>query len=358
MDDVRRAEEALVGSLVLAPRRVGEVAGWLHRSDFGSPACGLVYARLVEVYRSGSNPTGTALLDVLREHGELRADGYPISALMQWFDAAPARPQIATYGALVVEGAIGRQVEAAGVRLGQAADRPGAARALVVAVTAQLSVAAAHRRLSALPPVVRTAVRPEEVRTAVRSIPRRRPDREVEHAELVTVGSVLMAPHVAGRVRWLRPGDFTSPDLGRMFATVTVMCDAGLAVDAITVPAELHRAGAEPAAGEWSALARRAEASVPVPAAVSYYGRQILDRSALDRVAAVGERLVELGRSRRGGAAAMVDTAIGELSGLDEVRARLRRSRSVPAGRRAPGLERTAVRGAVRPGVVRSVVGD
>ena len=160
MDDVRRAEETLVGTVVLEPRRLGEVAGWLQPADFGSPACRLLYQRLLDVrHLGGDEPGGARLLEQLRERGELRSDGYPISSLTRWFDAVPARPHAAAYGALVLEGALGRQVEAAGLRLVQASSRLGPAHALAAAVTQRAVLAAAQRRWCAVPRVVRTAVR-------------------------------------------------------------------------------------------------------------------------------------------------------------------------------------------------------
>ena len=157
----------------------------------------------------------------------------------------------------------------------------------------------------------------------------------------MTLGSVLVAPHLAGRVRWLEPADFASVDLARAFSTVRAMAAAGAAVDSVTVASELHRCGARPAAGDWSKLLARAEAAVPIPGSVGFYGRQVLDAAVVGQVDAAGRRLVELGRSRPGGAAVMLGAALGDLDGLRAVHQRLRRSRLVTAVRPVRTAERT-----------------
>jgi len=333
MDHVRRAEETLVGTIVLEPRQLDEVAGWLAPADFGSPACRLLYQRLLDGRRLGDELGAAGLLERLREHGELRSDGYPIAALTGWLDGAPARPHAAAYAAVVLEGALGRQVEAAGVRLVQAASELRPARALVAAVTQRSVLVAAQRRWGALPAAARTAVRTAGAAelVAVRGGPTCRRGSEVGHAELVTVGSVLVAPHLSGRVRWLEPEDFAAPDLALAFSTAREMSAAGVPVDRVTLAAELHRRGAVPAAGQWAVLLARAEAAVPVAGSVGFYGRQVLDASVVAQVAAAGRCLIGLGRSCRGGAPVMLGAAIGELDALRGVQQRLRRSRLATA---------------------------
>ncbi len=88
-DDVQLAERALVGGLVLEPDRIGEVAHLVSPAEFLAPACGLVFARLLELHRAGSEVIPAALLALLRDRGELRPDGYPACEVTGWLEQVP-----------------------------------------------------------------------------------------------------------------------------------------------------------------------------------------------------------------------------------------------------------------------------
>src|SRR3954451_17225947 len=184
-------------ALVLSPGRLREVAGWLVRSDFAVPAAGLLYGRMLELEASG-RWDASSLLRLLRDRGDLRRDGYPVSALLGWFDATPPSPPLATYGRLVVEGRVARQLRAVGVRLVQVAETAGPARALLAVRAQRAVVSSLARQLERLPGGRRPG------RAALRSARRRPGSAEVLHAEAVTVGAALVAPVAAARVtRWL-----------------------------------------------------------------------------------------------------------------------------------------------------------
>jgi replicative DNA helicase len=348
MDDVQLAEQSLVATLVLAPEQIASVRGWLREADFGSPAAGGLYGRLVELAASGRVDAGS-LLASLRADGALRRDGYPLSALVRWFDAVPASAHPVAYARLVVDAAMARQVHAAGMRLLQVAAGGGPHRALTAAQAQRSLLSAALRRLDGLPPggAVPGA---RSLLGARRESPPSRRDAQVPHAELVTVGSLLAAPQLSASVgRWLCPDDFTDPGCGELFGLILGMRGAGVPVDRVTVTAALRSRGQLDSQVP-AALLADAESSVPVAMSVGLYGRQVLSASVLRHVDAAGELLVELGRDRPGDGVAVVVAGIDRLASLSPVARRLRLA-TVASGtsdaRRAELAARIPVRGRV-----------
>ena len=339
MEDVQSAEQALVGLLALDPGRVGEVAGWLSPSDFAVPAAGLLFARLLELHASGRHEPG-ALLELLRARGELRRDGYPVSALMRWWDTTPVPGQPAAYGRLVVAGQVARQLNAAGVRLVQVACSGGPARALSMVLLQRSLLTAARRRLGPEP----SHSSPMPTRSFV--APQPRPagvEQDVEYAELVTVGAVVVSPAASAVGRWLSPGDFSSAEIGEVFGAAISMRLSSRPVDRVTVVAELRARGSEADAG----LVARCEAAVPVAASVGFYARRVLAASVRQQVEDAGTVIARLGEDRPGGTAAAVDAAIARLDGLSPLASRLRialgSSAAVSAPETGRSLRRTAV---------------
>lgn len=342
-DDVRLAEQALVAGLVLEPHRLAEVAGIVGPADFGSPVCGLLFGRLRDGMRAGAE----GLPDLLRERGELRGDGYPLNRLVQWFDLVPPVASLPEYARLVVDGAVCRRVRQAGERLVQVA-QTGRPEQCLRAVSVQRSVLLAERRrLSCVSwPHGDGSVRSGN---AVRATSRVPVGADVVHAELVTVGAVVLAPAMARRLSWLRPADFAAADVARVFGRVLSMVRDGIPVDRVTVRDQLRRHGELPDVRA-AALLAAAESAVPVAASAPYYARLVLAASIARQVGSAGHELRELGDHGRGGAADVVGTAIAALDVVGDLRARAVRACGSASARQP-------VRGAgrvVRPGLDRA----
>ena len=336
VDDVRLAEQALVAALALEPARLGEVAGWLTPADFGVPAAGLLFARQLDLHALGDRGPA-ALPRLLRGRGELRPDGYPLSALLRWCDQTPAPALVAAYGRLVVEGQVARLLTAAGTRLGQAGVGSRPALALSIAAAQRAMLTAAADRLAALPGAPargappRTAfVAPGEPRAVC---------ADLEHAEQVTLGAVLVSPIATRVARWLTPRDFSSVEMGVAFATAVAMRAASCPVDRVTVSAELRMRGTPVA----SDLLARCEAAVPVASSVGFYARRVLSASIGRQVAAAGAELVRLGDERPGGTSAAVARASSLLDGLSPLSCRLRLAVATTSPS-APPVERVVAR--------------
>ena len=339
MDDVDLAERALVACVALEPRRVGEVAGWLSPADFRLPVAGLLYRRLLEVGASGARDPG-ALLDRLRAAGDLRGDGYPVSALLRWWDVTPTPGHVPVYGRVIVEAAAARCVEVAGVRLLQVSER-GRAVPCVFAAHAQRAVlAAAVRRLSAVPGVVAATSPAPVVAGEPQGLVEVPP--QVGEAERVVVGSLLLAPRSMAVVgRWLSPADFASPDLRAAYAAVGDLVDAGRAVDRVTVAAELHARDTSRVVD----MLGDCEAAVPAVPMVGHYARVVVAASMVRQVRAAGAALVNLGRARAGGGVATVAGALARLDVLADPARRLRVAMAVTTSR--PGAVSAPMAGRV-----------
>jgi replicative DNA helicase len=155
-----------------------------------------------------------------------------------------------------------------------------------------------------------------------------------------------MAPAVVRRISaWLEPADFVHQELGQAYGVAVSMAASDAPVDRIMVAAELRRSA--PRVG-WARLLAAAEEAVPVPAAASFYARQVVDAAVVRDVAGAGQQLVRLGRERPGGAARLLEAAIDELDGLTPVVRRFRQSRVGPVVSRVPEV----TRGVVRPAAV------
>jgi len=326
-DGVRVAEQALVAGLVLEPHRLAEVSAIVCRADFGSPVCQQLFGRLVEASSFGTE----RLPDVLRHHGELRGDGYPLSQLLQWFDLVPPASPLPAYARLVVEGAVCRRVQQAGLRLVQMSQRGQEPGSCLRAVAVQRSVLLAERRRVATAPLqpadgsVRESASPRRGRVRVA------PD--VVHAELVTVGAVVSAPALLHRLSWLSPADFAAADCGRVFGRVVSMVRDGLPVDRVMVRDQLRRHG-DLSDTRAVALLETAERAVPAVASAPFYAQQVLAASISRQVGTAGDRLRELGAGRRGSALEIVDAAVAVLDSLGALGGRLARAQGSPPGRR------------------------
>ena len=123
MTPAQLAERATLGSLLVDPRQLGTVAGWLRPSDFAHWWHTEVYRSLLadpRLARRG-DPAATAQqvrAALVEAVGHRRADPPGLHTLMR---TAPARPVAARYGAMVLEASIRRQVAGLAVHLQAAA---------------------------------------------------------------------------------------------------------------------------------------------------------------------------------------------------------------------------------------------
>jgi hypothetical protein len=265
----------LVAALVLGHAEPADLSGRLSGRDFFDPPAGLIFDAILTAARAGRGADAagrfTQLPSMLRAAGELRGDGYPIRPLLEWLPtvSVPAHPE--AWAALVVASALGRQVEAAGLRLRQAAnaygDLPwGAGRVLAVAAGQRAAVHSALMRWEELP---------ASWRHSIQLSPQGVPAPDVAGAATALSGDELLvereliagliaAPALLDRLRWLQSRDFADPATGQLFATVQQLHAERRPIDLVTVAACLPLNGtAGPIVG-----AAVEEQATPVPAEV------------------------------------------------------------------------------------------
>jgi replicative DNA helicase len=322
--DLQAAEYATVGALLLDPTRLDGVRHWLHADDFWFPAPALIYERLCEPVATGEAAGPEAVLQRLREHGELDRHGTAVRELVEMVESVPSMPSVGDYARLVVQGSLLRTVQAAGTRVRQVSASGDVDAVFDIASDQRNAVGAARARWRQVTdrPAIEPA--PEGVDASART--GRRGGRPGP-AEAVVVGSLLLAPRQADRIAdWLRPEDFADRRAGAVYERLQAIVAAGGTADRVTVAAAMGEGRSAAPRPGWTRLLAGWEAMVPSPVTVPASARGVLEGSLLGAADRCGARLVAAGRSSRGGADRVLDQACGDLSALVAERARWHRA--------------------------------
>lgn len=112
-------EYATVGGLLLAPDLIDPLRRWLHPTDFADPLCGELYQLLGRMHEGRQPVDPVTVLGELRRLGRLRTDGYPAAELVTMVGSVPVPSSTPYYARQVLEGAMFRLIEQAGVHLAQ-----------------------------------------------------------------------------------------------------------------------------------------------------------------------------------------------------------------------------------------------
>jgi len=119
-------------------------------------------------------------------------------------------------------------------------------------------------------------------------------------AEMSVLGGMLLSKDaVADVVELLREGDFYRPAHQLVFAAAMDLFGRGEPVDAITVSAELARAGSLGRVGGAPYL-HTLVSSVPTAANAGYYAQIVADKAVLRRLVEAGTRIVSMGYGPEG----------------------------------------------------------
>lgn len=146
--------------------------------------------------------------------------------------------------------------------------------------------------------------------------------RDPYECEYPTVGSLLLAPRLVPKVAgWLTPEDFEKPFAGEVYGLVLAMHTRGEPIDPVTMRGELAR-GFGPERAKQRALDMFSMVeSVPAPAMVWYYARQVLEGSVRRRMEQVGTRVIQMSQSR-GDTSDLIGSVREEFGRLAEIRRR------------------------------------
>lgn len=119
------AERAVVGSILIDPRRIDDLAQSLHGSDFHNAACGRLYSHLRAMADAGDQIDVPLLMDRLRKAGELEAVG-GAAFIAETIQSVAVPSHAAHYGRIVQRDSRKRQlIRAATSMLSDAYDPAG-----------------------------------------------------------------------------------------------------------------------------------------------------------------------------------------------------------------------------------------
>ena len=128
----------------------------------------------------------------------------------------------------------------------------------------------------------------------------RTPPQNVEAEQSVLGGMLLSKDAIADVVEVLKSGDFYRPAHQTIFDTVLDLYGRGEPADAITVSADLQRAGDLGRIGGAPYL-HTLIAGVPTAANAGYYAQIVQEQAVLRRLVEAGTRIVQLGYGGQGG---------------------------------------------------------
>ena len=149
--------------------------------------------------------------------------------------------------------------------------------------------------------------------------PERVPPQDVA-AEMSVLGAMMLSKDaIADVVENLREGDFYRPSHQTIYAAVIDLYGRGEPADAITVAAELTRAG-ELARVGGAAYLHTLVAGVPTAANAGYYARIVGERAILRRLVEAGTRIVQIAQTGDGEVDDIVDRAQAEVYDVTERR--------------------------------------
>jgi replicative DNA helicase len=142
-----------------------------------------------------------------------------------------------------------------------------------------------------------------------------------EQAEQSVLGAMLLSKDaIADVVEVIRGSNFYRPAHELIFDTILDLYGRGEPADAITVAAELTRAGDAARVGGAPYL-HTLVAGVPVAANAGYYAEIVREKAVLRRLVDAGTKIVQLGYAAEGQVDDVVDRAQAEVYGVTDRRA-------------------------------------
>ncbi|WP_240152300.1 DnaB-like helicase N-terminal domain-containing protein [Streptomyces mobaraensis] len=326
-----RAEEALLGAGLHRPESLGS-ARWIPPGALSRPDHQALWQVLhsldfSRVDRNSIPAAVSAAVAQLPDPG-IRQCLSParLAALAQ---ACPSPQNMGLYGGMVLESAIHRSVEHAGLQLRQTARQTEVDQARQALEQTEQT----GRRLAALDAAWRAA--PETVRTLldtqpeqpVAPVPRTERARTDVQAEAETVASLLYQPGQMREVTgWLKGQDFSHPELAAVYRAMVTLDERHAPIDALTVAWEAQRhPGARPSE---QVLAELEQAGMGGTAAWS--GEQVLGTAALDRLDQAGHDMRNYARHPALAPGALVSHAGQAMAPVTADRERLHHAQREP----------------------------
>ena len=274
----RLAEAATLGSLLVEPAALRDVARWLRCGDFAHWWHAEIYTvmreRLAARQPIQAEAVGLQLKDRL---GPRRADLPRIVDLLQ---VAPVRPQPLRYAAMVLESSLRREIAGQGVLLRAAAlstalaqeSRPLTAVAAMVEATlaageqrwqlASGEAASAASRHPELAPVLRNTDRALGADRLLSAHPELDQRDVREHEQRLVAALITHPAQVPATTRWLHPEALVDRPWRAAYSALVDLVERDEPVDLVTVAWEIQRASRRRGPGpDWQTLARAVDAA-------------------------------------------------------------------------------------------------
>jgi replicative DNA helicase len=147
----------------------------------------------------------------------------------------------------------------------------------------------------------------------------RTPPQDIAAEQSVLGAMLLSKDAIADIVEVIRENDFYRPAHQSVYGTILDLYGRGEPADAVTVAAELTKAGEISRIGG-AAYLHTLVSMVPTAANASYYGRIVREQAILRRLVEAGTRIVHMGYTGTGDVDDMVDRAQAEVYEVTERR--------------------------------------
>ncbi|MEU4200802.1 DnaB-like helicase N-terminal domain-containing protein [Streptomyces sp. NPDC026294] len=330
MTPLLQAEQAVLGAVLLEPRQLGRMSGWLRPEHFYRPAHSALYAAMLTLCADGhpvtkappDAPVPLAWLNDIHHEASAHTRGVTAANVHSLVSQCPRPAHAPIYGRMVLEGATHRSVTQHAVRLHQSA-RADTARGSGVAQTlchAQVLhdvLDDLARHWGADPRRVQAPATPGPAVTAPKPV-----EEQVLAAEEFLLGALTThSDQLPQMVGWLRTSDFADPGHQQIYRALGALQHRGEPVDELTVLWECQRRGA---LGDGSLDAERVRriCRVPFAGSAAYFGERVLDSSLLRTAAASARQVGALADDESLAPGQLISHALHALTPLDEVRRR------------------------------------
>ncbi|MGY1438127.1 DnaB-like helicase N-terminal domain-containing protein [Streptomyces reniochalinae] len=347
MTPLLQAEQAVLGAVLLEPRQLGRLAGWLRPEHFYRPAHSALCAAMLTLRTGGHSATKLApdaqvplaWLNEIREEASTRSRGVTSAYVHSLASACPRPVHAPVYGRMVLEGAIHRSVTQHAHRLHQAA-RTDAARGNGVDETLHRAQIL-HDVLDDLGRRWGFEPRPVEPHTAVpgptATAAAGQASERVLADEEFLLGALTAHPEQLSQMAdWLHSGDFADAGHRQIYRALGALRHRGEPVDELTVLWECQRRGAL-TEGSLDAERVRRICHVPVAGSADYFGEQVLDSSLLRTAATSARQVRALADDTSLAPGQLISHALHALVPLDEIRRRRAASEAGPEPDAATG---------------------
>ena len=285
----RPAEQATLGALLLRPDAIAEVHEWLEVDDFCGTAERQVYLAIRDVHGRGDGVTPELVQQELSRSDAAAArlaDGPCLFDLMQ---ACPQDRRVAVYARMVLELSIRRRVLESALRLRQQVE---GATDMFELNTVFASVDRARRGVEALHRRESTAARTHSVAPTVAGELKpltRFPSYEEGIVERDAIYALVDQPGALKVVSgWLRTGDFSDEESGRLYGELLALYEARNSIDCLTLAWRALKVSIDGPVTEGLLASRPPSESYADPETVA---RRVLEQSVRAAVIATTEEL-------------------------------------------------------------------